>query len=155
MAVVLNFELIRYNEISDVVDNMVSSVDLNGPAECADSASTLWSILVLLRGREHVGTVSETSEHIIRWLCNRWSPCKCVLCDSARLRAHQRNSKMGKSRLCCTPFPTFQSSPNTSHLSTYFSLFRPSIPSYKPPAAVESGITFPGSPYMPEREEID
>lgn len=76
MAVVLNFELVRYNEISDVVDNVLSSVDLNGPAECVDSSSTLWSVLVLLRGREHVGTVSETSEHVIRWLCNRWSPCK-------------------------------------------------------------------------------
>lgn len=79
MAVVLNFELIRYNEILDVVDNMLSSVDLNGPAECVDSASTLWSVLVLLRGREHVGTVSETSEQVIRWLCNRWSPCEWFL----------------------------------------------------------------------------
>ncbi|MCJ1468855.1 Serine/threonine-protein kinase tel1 [Pseudocyphellaria aurata] len=83
MAVVLNFELIRYNEVSDVVDNMVSSVDLNGPAECVDSASTLWSIIVLLRGREHVGSVSETSKHIIRWLCNRWSPSKWASRDYA------------------------------------------------------------------------
>ena len=145
MAVVLNFDLIRYNEISDVIDNVLSSVDLNGPAECVDSASTLWSVVVLLRGRQHVGTVFETSEHIIRWLCNRWSPCKLSLCESIRLTTHQRNSKMVWSGLCCTLFPPSCIAP---YLSTYISLFGPSTPSSMPSARFESRFTFPGSPYM-------
>ena len=81
MALLLNFRLVRYNEIADIVDNMIASIDLNGPAECVDSASTLWSVLVLLRGRENLGTVHETSEHILRWLCSGWSPCKLSACN--------------------------------------------------------------------------
>ncbi len=76
MAALLNFGLVQYNEIADVVDNVLSSVELNGPADCVDSASTLWSVLVLLRGRENLGTVFQSSECILRWLCHRWSPGK-------------------------------------------------------------------------------
>lgn len=76
MAVLLNFELVRYDEIADIVDNVLSSAELNGPADCVDSACSLWSILVLLRGRENLGSVPESSESILRWICNRWSPSK-------------------------------------------------------------------------------
>lgn len=76
MTVLLNFELVRYDEIADIVDNILASVELNGPADCVDSACSLWSILVLLRGRENLGSVFESSESILRWICNRWSPGK-------------------------------------------------------------------------------
>lgn len=94
MAVLLNCRLVRYNEIADIVDNMIASVDLNGPAECVDSASTLWSVLVLLRSRENLDTVSETSEHILRWLCNGWSPCKLSACSSTRSAANRGLAKI-------------------------------------------------------------
>lgn len=76
MAVLLNFELVRYDEIADIVDNVLSSAELNGPSDCVDSACSLWSMLVLLRGRENLGSVFESSESILRWICNRWSPGK-------------------------------------------------------------------------------
>lgn len=76
MAVLLNFELVRYDEIADIVDNVLSSAELNGPSDCVDSACSLWSLLVLLRGRENLGSVFESSESILRWVCNRWSQGK-------------------------------------------------------------------------------
>lgn len=79
MAFLLNRELVYFSDVADTVDNMISSVDLNGPAECVDSACTLWSIIMLSRGRKNLGSVPETSEHILRWLCTRWRPSKHLL----------------------------------------------------------------------------
>lgn len=76
MACLLNVDLVHYGGVVDVVDNMITSVDLNGPADCVDSACTLWSILMVSRGRDNPGSASETSEHILRWLFNRWKPSK-------------------------------------------------------------------------------
>lgn len=78
MAFLLNCELVHYSDVVDIVDNMITSVDLNGPADCVDSACTFWSLIVLSRGRENLGLVSETSEHILRWLCTRWRPSKSL-----------------------------------------------------------------------------
>ena len=74
MASILDLGLIQYADVADIVDDMVKSVDLNGPAECNDSATTLWTILVVLKGRENLGSASEASENVLRWLFHRWSP---------------------------------------------------------------------------------
>lgn len=74
MASILDLALIQYDNIADIVDGMTKSVDLNGPAECDESATTLWTILVVLKGRENLGSVSEASENVLRWLFHRWSP---------------------------------------------------------------------------------
>ena len=78
MAVSLDYGLVRYNDIADVADRMISSIDLNGPVDCVDSATTLLSILLILRSRENLGLVYETSEQVLRWLFHRWNPCKVV-----------------------------------------------------------------------------
>ena len=77
MAVILNKNRVQYKDIIGTVDLMITSVDLNGPTDCVDSACTLWSVILLLRGRDNLGLVFETSEHILRWLCRRWRPSKC------------------------------------------------------------------------------
>lgn len=74
MASILNMSLIQYADVADIVDGMHKSVDLNGPAECDESATTLWAILVVLKGRENLGSASEASENVLRWLFHRWSP---------------------------------------------------------------------------------
>lgn len=74
MSHILDLALIQYADIADIVDGMTKSVDLNGPAECDESATTLWTILVVLKGRGNLGSASEASENILRWLFHRWSP---------------------------------------------------------------------------------
>ena len=74
MAYTLDMALVQYSDIADIVDDMIKSVDLNGPAECNDSATTLWTILVVLKGRENLGSAFEVSENVLRWLFHRWSP---------------------------------------------------------------------------------
>ena len=74
MAVLLNYGLVEYPDIADLVESMIKSVDLNGPAECDDSSTTLWTILLVLRGREHLSSASEPFDSILRWLFGRWNP---------------------------------------------------------------------------------
>lgn len=76
MAVSLEVGVVQYIEIADIADRMISSIGLNGPADCTDSATTMWSVLLILRCRDNLGLVYETSEQILRWLFNRWGPCK-------------------------------------------------------------------------------
>ncbi len=94
MAVSLDIGLVRYIDIADMADRMISSVDLNGPADCADSTTTMWSVLLILRGRENLGLVYEASEQVLRWLFNRWNPCK----ELQQLRGDQKaDSRASKS----------------------------------------------------------
>ena len=74
MVWILDLALIQYADVADIVDGMIKSVDLNGPAECNESATTLWTVLVVLKGRENLGSASEASENTLRWLFHRWSP---------------------------------------------------------------------------------
>ena len=74
MAVLLDCGLVGYPNIADLVESMIKSVDLNGPAECDDSSTTLWTILLVLRGREHLSSASEPFDSVLRWLFGRWSP---------------------------------------------------------------------------------
>ena len=74
MASILDLALIQFADVADIVDGMTKSVDLSGPAECDESATTLWTILVVLKGRENLGSASEASENVLRWLFHRWSP---------------------------------------------------------------------------------
>ena len=78
MAVSLDIGIVEYINIAEVVNRMISSVDLDGPADCVDSATTMWSFLLTLRGRDNLGRVFETSEQILRWLFNRWNPCEAL-----------------------------------------------------------------------------
>ena len=78
MAVSLDVGVVQYLDIADVADSMISSIDLNGPVDCVDSAINMWSLLLILRGRDNIGMVYETSEQVLRWLSNRWCPCKVL-----------------------------------------------------------------------------
>lgn len=74
MAVLLEARLVEYADVADLVDGMVISADLNGPAECDEAATKLWEVLLILRGQVNLVSYSESSGTVLRWLCKRWSP---------------------------------------------------------------------------------
>jgi hypothetical protein len=63
-----------YTSIADIVEGMTKSVDLNGPAECDEASTTLWTVILVLRGQENISSAFESSNCVLRWLFNRWSP---------------------------------------------------------------------------------
>ena len=65
-----------YSEIVELVDAMIQSSDLNGPAECDEAATRLWAILLQIRRRENLTTDVDTSGGVLRWLYRSWNPGK-------------------------------------------------------------------------------
>ena len=74
MTCFLESGLVQFADVTDLVEGMMRSVDLNGPAECDESAVALWTTLLVRRGRENLSSAHEISESVLRWLFNRWSP---------------------------------------------------------------------------------
>lgn len=79
MRVLLEVGLVEYGAIADIVDGIISSTDLNGPALFSDSSAALWSTIVVLRGRQNPGLLQSTTDHALRWLFTSWSPGTCLL----------------------------------------------------------------------------
>ena len=105
MVVLLSLGVIKYADIADLVDGMIVSIDLNGPADCTDSACILWSILVLLRAKENPGLALETSDRVLRWLCTRWRPSEFSCNKAIDNLADRLNSKRIPSELYYEPDP--------------------------------------------------
>ena len=68
----------EYADMSDLIDDMVSSFDLNGPAICIDSSIRFLSIVAPLRCKVNIGSIPDTLERILRWVFIRWSPSKLI-----------------------------------------------------------------------------
>lgn len=77
MKVLLELQLIDFKTAKDVIDTMLSSVELNGPVVYSDCATSLWIIILDLKARNTPSLVYDTSERILRWLFLRWRPCEC------------------------------------------------------------------------------
>lgn len=75
MTVILDASLIEFVDVTEIVDTMLSSVDLNGPALFTDSAVIMWTVVASLKAKYSPATTDHTSERIVRWLFIRWRPC--------------------------------------------------------------------------------
>ena len=75
MSILLSSKLVQVSDVADVISVLFNSVDLDGPAAFTDSAMTLWTILISLRGIHNPSLVYESSEKIMRWFFVRWKPC--------------------------------------------------------------------------------
>ena len=93
MVWILDLALIQYADVADIVDGMIKSVDLNGPAECNESATTLWTVLLVLKGRENLGSASEASENTLRWLFHHWNPGVYSIRGETTLNSHIRSEE--------------------------------------------------------------
>ena len=74
MGIILDTGLVDFADITELVDGMVASADMNGPAVFADSSVTLWSTFISLKGRQNHGMIHNIIERVLRWLFTKWSP---------------------------------------------------------------------------------
>ena len=79
LSTLLETGAVKYPDISDLVDNMISSFDFSGPAVCVDSSNRFLSLIAPLRFKFNLGSIPETLERILRWLFVRWSPSKLLV----------------------------------------------------------------------------
>ncbi|KAL8974650.1 MAG: hypothetical protein Q9197_001111 [Variospora fuerteventurae] len=74
MTSLLDLGLVRYMDIADIADGMVSSMDLSGPVDIVDSALALCSEIVLRKGSENALVAAETADRFLNWLFHVWRP---------------------------------------------------------------------------------
>jgi ataxia telangiectasia mutated family protein len=74
MNVLLKLKLVPYSSIAPVIENMLSSVDLHGPALLSDASASLWITLIQLKASENPGSALVISERVLQWLFNKWTP---------------------------------------------------------------------------------
>jgi len=90
MARLLNVGLVPYSQVKDIAEGVLSSVDVNGPADAVDATIHYWATVATLRAAENLGSAYDTIERVLRWLLKRWSPSERVHC-SIRMALIKRN----------------------------------------------------------------
>jgi ataxia telangiectasia mutated family protein len=78
MNVILKLKLVQYSSIVGVLENMLSSVDLHGPALFSDASAALWTTLIQLKASENPSSALGVSERVLQWLFNKWTPGKTI-----------------------------------------------------------------------------
>lgn len=76
LQAVLDSGVLPYHSISDEINSIVTTADVNGPAMLVDSSIKLMSLLFLVRNVKLPSANQQTSHHVIRWTFLRWTPGK-------------------------------------------------------------------------------
>ena len=71
---ILEAGLIRYHDIADDINSIVTAADTSGPAVVIDSSLILMHHILHLRNAALPSASQLTSNHIIRWAFSRWKP---------------------------------------------------------------------------------
>lgn len=74
MEAILLHRLVSYKSIADVIESMISSIDLNGPAMLTDSAISFWTVLLDIRRSEVSSASLLSSERVLHWFLQKWHP---------------------------------------------------------------------------------
>lgn len=65
-----------YHEISDDINSIVTTADVNGPAILCDTSLALMLHLFHVRNARLPNASQNTSNHITRWMFLKWHPSK-------------------------------------------------------------------------------
>lgn len=76
MHMIIESDVLPYHNISDEINSLVATADVNGPATLVDSSISLMMSLLHLRNAKLPSANQSTSHHIIRWAFFRWNPGK-------------------------------------------------------------------------------
>ncbi|KAL1956014.1 hypothetical protein VTO42DRAFT_7829 [Malbranchea cinnamomea] len=72
-TVLLRSQIIHYSTVAEMIDSLLSSVELNGPANLTDSALSFWSIIMELRSKVNPAQSQDTAKHICGWMKGVWT----------------------------------------------------------------------------------
>ena len=70
----LEADLVSYHVISNDINDMVTTADINGPAILTDSSLLLMLHLLQLRNLKLPSASQATCNHVTRWVFLKWNP---------------------------------------------------------------------------------
>ncbi|KAH6605138.1 Serine/threonine-protein kinase tel1 [Trichoderma cornu-damae] len=71
---IIETDILPYHNISDDINNIITTADINGPGILCDTSLALMSHLYHIRNSRLPNASQNTSSHIIRWVFLRWNP---------------------------------------------------------------------------------
>jgi ataxia telangiectasia mutated family protein len=74
LSVLLKLHVVSYLTVAAVVETILSSVDLHGPATFCDSSASLWITFMKAKAAENPSASAVISERILRWVFGKWIP---------------------------------------------------------------------------------
>jgi serine-protein kinase ATM len=64
--------IVAFADISDELDSMIASVDVNGPSTLSDSSVALWTTILGGYARHRPSNNLHVAEQAMSWLFSRW-----------------------------------------------------------------------------------
>ncbi|KAL6797004.1 hypothetical protein J3E68DRAFT_321474 [Trichoderma sp. SZMC 28012] len=101
---IIETDILPYHSMSDDINSMITTADINGPGVLCDTSLALMSHLFHVRNSRLPSASHSTSSHIIRWVFLRWNPSE--LSYASFQSAHTRpNDLVNILHLCCGAQP--------------------------------------------------
>ena len=76
LETLLRLKLVKYGDVTEAAESIVSSVELNGPALFADSSSSFWEIFLASAVDHSPGVFNSMSDRVLEWLFSKWTPSR-------------------------------------------------------------------------------
>lgn len=76
MHVLLKLEIVPFTAVSEIVQSMLLSIELSGPALLTESSSLLLTTVIKERIIENPTYHNQTAERVLNWLISKWTPSK-------------------------------------------------------------------------------
>ncbi|KAK8242112.1 hypothetical protein HDK77DRAFT_410026 [Phyllosticta capitalensis] len=76
MDVILRRGLVESSTRLETINTIISSAELNGPANLDEAAASLWVSIFDVRSAESPHSLDVDRERIVRWLFSKWDPCQ-------------------------------------------------------------------------------
>jgi ataxia telangiectasia mutated family protein len=74
MHVLLKLMIVPFTAVSEMVQTMLLSIELSGPALLTESSSLLLTTVIQERIIENPTYYNQTAERVLNWLISKWTP---------------------------------------------------------------------------------
>ena len=74
MHVLLKLKIVPFPAVSEMVQTMLLSIELSGPALLTESSSLLLTTVIKERIIENPTYYNQTAERVLNWLISKWTP---------------------------------------------------------------------------------
>ncbi|CAO2655342.1 Nn.00g104060.m01.CDS01 [Neocucurbitaria sp. VM-36] len=93
MDVLLRLRIVPFSAVSGIVQSMLSSIELSGPALLTETSSSLLTTIIRERIKENPTHFNSTAERIMHWLLSKWTPSLWSERTYSSLNAHHCNAR--------------------------------------------------------------
>jgi ataxia telangiectasia mutated family protein len=76
MNALLRLEIVPFSAVSETIQSMLTSIELNGPALLTEASANLLSTVIQQKIIESPTQYTYTAERVLNWFLSKWTPSK-------------------------------------------------------------------------------